>query len=162
MPAIAVGVASIVVFLLGIAMIVLSLMFNFKGFQNLDELSKYKNVAFIVLLVASVLAVVTAITSSIVACKQRHWCCNINVGIFMFFSWVLLIAAGITMGTISLTKEQTFVNFCDKNYVQENVFTKTMKTIISRVDDEIGDQVSNYMCTLTCPCSITDNKANLT
>jgi len=114
-PAIAVGVASIVVFLLGIAMIVLSLLFNFKGFKDFDELSKYKNVAFIVLIVASIIAVVTAVSSSIVACKERHWCCNVNVGIFMFFSWVLLLAAGITMGSISLTKEQTFINFCDKN-----------------------------------------------
>jgi hypothetical protein len=32
----------------------------------------------------------------------------------MFFSWVLLLAAGITMGSISLTKEQTFIDFCDK------------------------------------------------
>ena len=161
-PAIAVGVSSIVVFLLGVAMIVLSLLFNFKGFQNLDVFTKYKNVAFIILIIGSVLAVVTSILSSIVACKQRHWCCNVNVGIFMFFSWVLLLAAGITMGSISLTKEQTFINFCDKDYVPNGAFGKGMKKIIEKVDDQIGSQVSNYMCSLTCPCSIKDNKVNMT
>lgn len=37
-----------------------------------------------------------------------------------------------------------------------------MKNIITKVDSQIGSQVSSYMCSLTCPCSIKDNKANIT
>jgi|LakMenEpi03Aug12_release.lakeMendotaPanAssembly.Ray.scaffolds.fasta_scaffold526203_1 hypothetical protein len=114
-PAVAVGVSSIIVFLLGVAMLVLTIMFNSNGFKDdMAVLSAYKNAAFIVLLIGSSLAVITAIASGVVALKKNtHWCCNINLGIFMFFSWVLLILAGIVMGSITLTKEETFISFCD-------------------------------------------------
>jgi len=114
-PAVAVGVSSIIVFLLGIAMLVLTLLFNSNGFKDdMAAFSAYKNAAFIVLLIGSLLAIITSVASGFVACrKNTHWCCNINLGIFMFFSWILLIFAGIVMGSVTLTKEETFISFCD-------------------------------------------------
>ena len=107
-PAVTVGVSSIIVFLLGLTMIVLSVIFYLRSFNDMEALNKYKTTIFFILMVGSVLAIVTSILSGIIACKKRHWCCNANVGIFMFFSWILLVTAGIIMGTISLTNEQTF------------------------------------------------------
>lgn len=115
LPAVAVGVSSVVVFILGCAMIALTLMFNSNGFKDdLAELDGYKNAMFITLLLASILAVITSVVAGCIACKKRHWCCNVNVGVFMFFAWVILLTGGTILGAISLTNEETFISFCDK------------------------------------------------
>ena len=77
-------------------------------------LEKYKNMMFIILIIGSLLAVFSSILATVIARKARHWCCNVNVGIFMFVSWILLVLAGVVMGVISFTSEDTFLSFCDK------------------------------------------------
>jgi hypothetical protein len=67
-PAIIVGIFSAIVFMLGVAMIVLSLEFNF-SFENLKNLDQYRTAIFVFLITGSILAVLTAILAAIIACR---------------------------------------------------------------------------------------------
>jgi len=160
-PAVAVGVSSIIVLLLGIAMVILSIIFYVRSFTDMSAMVKYKTSIFVILIVGAVLAILSAILAGVIACKKRHWCCNANVAIFMFISWVLLLTSGIIMGTVSLTNEQTFLTFCDKAVEPKGPFGRVMKNMIVNLDDQIGRHVSENMCSVACPCSATAAAATM-
>lgn len=151
-PAIIVGVFAGILFLFGVAMIVLSLEFNF-SFENMQVVEKYKNMMFIILIIGSLLAVISSVLASVIACKQRHWCLHVNVGIFMFIAWILLVFSGVVMGVVSFTSEETFLSFCNKETAPKSGFGRFMKDIIDKTDSSVGSQVSAYMCSSVCPCA---------
>lgn len=151
-PAIIVGISAVITFLLGVAMVILSLEFQF-SFEDMSNLKKYKDMIFIFLIVASMLAVVSAILPSIIACKHRHWCFNVNSGIFMFISWIILLAMGVIIMVVSFTSEETFMSFCSTETAPKTGFKGFMKNLIDDTDKTIGNQISNFMCSNVCPCA---------
>ena len=120
-PAAIIGVLSTVVLLLSLLMIYLSLRFNsgVGGLEyklgNMGEgIGDYANVAFVALLIASIVALMSSICGILTCCKANR-CIAFVFGCTLLPATLTLLTFGMILSTVSHTSEEDLTEFCAQN-----------------------------------------------
>ena len=167
-PAIIVGIMSGLVAIVGLLMVFLSIRFADAEVFNLgdqekessnegqNEISDFKNKAFIVLLVTSVMAVIIGICGLSLMCVQ-HRGCAVLFGFSLLPAWAILFIFGIVTAVFSNSSKSTIERFCD-NVDMQSEYIQNARDFVGGVDEELGKLVTNKMCSDICPCPDTEAK----
>jgi len=160
-PAAIVGVFSIILFIISLVMIALSVKFNNSGLStDLGSMGDYTNVAFIVLLTASIVALMSAICGCL-SCKIKNRIVTVCFGLTLLPAAVAIIVFGAILTGISNTPESEIREFCVSNQEEfddtktSDKFLAELRGTIEEVDYKIGDLISSAMCSNLCPCDRT-------
>ena len=159
-PSCVVAIFSSITLLLSLVMVILSIRFNNSGLSsNMGDFDDYSNGAFLVLLAAALVAMVSAFFGLLLYCCKSRFCAVIFGCLLLpAASYVLLFGFGIA--TISNTDESTLRQFCsdDPNYEAENdsKYISRARKRVETLDDTMGNFVSEQMCSKNCPCFALD------
>jgi len=150
-----------VILVLAVCMIVLSVRFNNNGLSTeLGSAGEYANLAFYGLMTASVIALMSAICGCI-SCKSSNRCCTVIFGCTLLPATALVLVFGITVSSVSYTKESELMEYCAKYDTQgyegmekEEELLLALRETINDVDDTVGNLISSNMCSVVCPCDL--------
>jgi hypothetical protein len=158
----------VILFLIAVVMILLSIKFNNSGLStDLGSMGDYTNVAFYILLSASIVALLSAICGCL-SCKIKHRMVTVCFGCTLLPAALLIVIFGVLLTSVSNTDEAKIKEFCvsDKeefdNTKTSDKFLAELRGTIDEVDYKIGSQVSSVMCSNLCPCDRSEESAEVT
>ena len=159
-PAIAVTIFSGLVVIVGLIMIYLS--FKFKGIEVLslgednasetsnNEISDFRNTAFVILFSASLIAVLVGTCGMSLMCI-KHRGCAVAFGCALLPVWIILFFFGVIIAVFSNSSQQTIEQFCN-NVDMQSDYIDSIRDVVADIDDFLGEAISTKMCSNICPC----------
>ena len=166
-PAAIVGILSVILFILAVVMILLSIKFNNSGLStDLGSMGDYTNVAFYILLTASIVALMSAICGCL-SCKIKHRCITVCFGLTLLPAALAIVIFGVLLTGVSNTDEAKIKEFCVSNQEEfdstktSDKFLAELRGTIEEVDYKIGSQVSSVMCSNLCPCDRSEESSEV-
>ena len=145
-------ILSVLVILLGLAMIAECIVFQYKqtvfnqGDTKTDQVKKFATSSFGVLIGFSGLAVLTGICGVTCLAKKctenRAW--TFIYGFSLVFVWIVIAIMGIILTAVSFNGPDVIQAFCDGQI--QNSQLKFLSNQIQEVDNSLNTYINSYMC----------------
>lgn len=118
--------------------------------DSTNEISEFKNTAFTVLLIVSVIGVILGGCGvSLMFIKNRG--CAVLFGCTLLPIWIIMFVFGIVIAVFSNSSKSTIIQFCD-NVDMNSDYIENIRDMVGDVDDFLGEAISQKMCSDICPC----------
>ena len=115
------------------------------------DIDRFKNISFGILLGSGIIAFLTGFFGFFFTCCKKK-CYAIIFGIFLSFTWLVIIVLGCIVTTVSYGSQSAIQAFCDGTMGNSQLATQIAGQL-ENMDNGINSYINDNMCSQVCPCN---------